>query len=229
METKPYPYCLIGVEIKPIFGDLQKGAPLYVNIGLDSPFRAHFENKSQQMFYDALQNKIHPSYGAGWSVGGYLEDRSVALAPYPQMADEKRYYHLGVDINFPTYTPIYAPLNAVIVRSEYEEGEGNYGGLAVLKCHENGSTFYLLFGHLERASLPTKGAKVAAGEQIAKIGDFHENGAWYPHLHLQVLTEKAYNEGWVNKGYCTLSDIPTISQYAPDPTPLLFVRGSHSQ
>jgi len=222
MEAMPYPYCLIGTKIKPIFGDLQKGAPLYVSLASDSPYRAEFENKTQQMFYDALQNKIHTSHGAKWSVGGYLEDRSLGLQHYPQMALTRRYYHIGIDINFPTHTPIYAPLDAVVVRSEYEEGEGNYGGLAVLRCHENGSTFYLLFGHLERESLPTNGAKVAGGEQIARIGDFHDNGQWYPHLHLQVLTEKAYAEGWVNKGYCTLDEIPTLNQYAPDPTPLLF-------
>ena len=223
MTVKPYPYCLVGVELKPIFGDLQKSAPFYLSLAVDSPFRSAFENKSQASFNDTVLNKIHPEYDVVWSVGGYLEDRSVVLSEYPQMMDEKRYYHLGVDINFPKHTPVFAPLNGEVVRSEYESGKGNYGGLVVLRCHENGTTFYLLFGHLERATLPEVGAKIAAGEQVARLGDFHDNGGWYHHLHLQVLTEKAYSEGWVNKGYCTLDDIPTLNQYAPDPTFFLFV------
>ena len=223
MTTKPYPYCLIGIELKPIFGELQKGEPLYLSLAVDSPFRLEFENKSQPSFSDTVFNKIHPEYDVGWSVGGYLEDRSAGLSKYPQMRDEKRYYHLGVDINFPKCTPIFAPLNGEVVRSEYEPGEGNYGGLVVLRCHENGTTFYLVFGHLERATLPEIGSKIAADEQVARIGDFHDNGGWYQHLHLQVLTEKAYDEGWVNKGYCALEDIPTLDQYAPDATFLLFV------
>ena len=223
MTAKPYPYCLVDVELKPVFGDLQKGAPFYLSLAVDSPFRLEFENKSQETFNGAVFNKIHPKYDTSWSVGGYLEDRSVILSECPQMMEEKRYYHLGVDFNFPVHTPIFAPLDGEVVRSEYEPGKGNYGGLVVLKCRENSTTFYLLFGHLERASLPEIGTKVAAGEQVARVGNLHENGSWYQHLHLQVLTEKAYNEGWVNKGYCTLEDIPTIDQYAPDPTFFLLV------
>ena len=223
MTAKPYPYCLVGVEVKPVLGDLQKGSPFYLSLAVDSPFRAAFENQSQAAFNEAVFQRIQPENNAAWSVGGYLEDRSVVLSKYPQMMEEKRYYHLGIDINFPMHTPVYAPLNGEVVRSEYEPGEGNYGGLVVLKCSENGTTFYLLFGHLERASLPEIGTKIAAGEQVARLGDLHENGAWYQHLHLQVLTEKAYHEGWVNKGYCTLEDIPTLDQYAPDPTFFLFI------
>ena len=223
MTTKPYPYCLVGVQLKPVFGELQKGAPFYLSLAVDSPFRSEFENKSQETFNDAVFNKIQPENNATWSVGGYLEDRSIVLSKYPQMMDEKRYYHLGVDINFPKHTPVLAPLNGKVVRSEYEPGEGNYGGLVVLECCENGTTFYLLFGHLERASLPEIGTKIAAGGQVANLGDFPDNGGWYQHLHLQVLTEKAYKEGWVNKGYCTLEDIPTLDQYAPDPTFFLLI------
>jgi len=223
MIAKPFPYCLVGVELKPIFGDLQKEAPFYISLSVDSPFRSEFENKSQAVFNEAVFNKIHPDYNTSWSVGGFLEDRSIILSECPQMMDEKRYYHLGIDFNFPMQTPVLAPLNGEVVRSEYEPGRGNYGGLVVLKCHENGTTFYLLFGHLERASLPEVGAKLVAGEQFARVGDLPDNGGWYHHVHLQVLTEKAYDDGWVNKGYCTVEDMPTLDQYAPDPTFFLFI------
>ena len=223
MLTKPYPYCLVGVEIKPIFGDLQKGAPFFLSLASDSPVRADFE-KSQMALNEAVYNRIHNENNAAWSAGGYLEDRSAILKPYPQMIQEKRYYHTGMDINFPKNTPVCAPINCEVAKSEYESGDGNYGGMVVLKCMENGTTFYLLIGHLERASLPEVGKKFAAGEQIARIGDFDENGAWYHHIHLQVLTEKGYQEGWANKGYCTMEDIPTLSEYTPNPTLFLFAK-----
>jgi len=223
MMTRPYPYCLVGVDIKPIFGELQKGAPFYLSLGTDSPYRAEFEDKLQTDFNEAVFQQIYQENHVSWSVGGYLEDRSIILKRYPQMIEEKRYYHLGLDLNFPKHTPIYAPIKAEVVQSQYEEGEGNYGGLVVLKCCENGTTFYLVFGHLERAGLPEVGRILVAGEQFARVGDFDENGAWYHHIHLQVLTEKAYREGWVNKGYCTLEDIPLLDQYAPDPTVFLWV------
>jgi len=222
MLARPFPYCLADVKIMPLFGERQVGAPFYLSLATDSPFRSEFEKQDQITFNAALFNRIHPENNVTWSVSGYLEDRSVILSEYPQMAAEKRYYHLGIDVNFPLHTPIYTPLNALVVQSEYEAGAGNYGGLVVIKCHENGTTFYLVFGHLERVSLPEVGTQLTAGDPFARIGDFHENGGWFQHVHLQVLTEKAYNEGWVNKGYCALEDIPTINQYAPDPTLFLL-------
>jgi len=218
-----FPYCLVGVKIHPIVPEMSNSVPLYLSLAGDSPFRDEFETKSQVDFSDAVYNKIHKNKNVSWSVGAYLEDRSAGLDKYPQMREQKRYYHLGVDINFEKGTDIFAPLDGVIVRSEYEPGIGNYGGLVVLKCTENETSFYLLFGHLERHSLPTVGSEIKVGTALAKIGDFCENGGWYQHLHLQVLTEQAYAEGWVNKGYCALDEIPTISKYAPDPTVFLIV------
>jgi len=222
MMNRPFPYCLIGVDVKPIFTEMQNSAPYFLDISTSSPFRAEFDGRSQRDFNDALFNRIQPQSGAAWSVGAYLEDRSVILTDYPQMIEQKRFYHLGLDINFPVGTPVHTPLNCEVVRSEYEEGAGNYGGLVVLRCQENGTTFYILIGHLERASLPEIGKRFNAGEQIARIGDFEDNGEWYHHVHVQVLTEKAYAEGWVSKGYCTLEDIPTISEYVPNPLVFLF-------
>ena len=216
-----FPYCLTGVKIHPIFSEMTNSVPLYLSLASDSPFKGEFEAKSQVDFNDAVYNRIHKAKNASWSVGGYLEDRSNGLDKYPQMREQKRYYHLGVDINFEKGTKVLAPLDGVIVRSDYEPGVGNYGGFFVLKCVENETTFYLLFGHLERLSLPAVGSEVKAGMALAKIGDFHENGGWYQHLHLQVLTEKAYEEGWVSKGYCALEEIPGLNKYAPDPTVFL--------
>ncbi|MCL2177100.1 MAG: peptidoglycan DD-metalloendopeptidase family protein [Firmicutes bacterium] len=221
-NQKPFPYCLVGVKIHRVLGDVQKGAPLYVSLAECSPYKKYFESSTQQEFNDALFNKIHKENNASWSVGGYLEDRRTILRDYEQMITMNRCYHLGLDINAPVGTAVYAPLDAEVIVSEYEAGDGNYGGLVLLKCTENGTTFYLLFGHLERASLPKVGAKLKAGQQFAKLGDFHENGNWYHHLHLQVITEKGYNEGWLDRGYCTLEDIPTLSDYAPNPTIFLF-------
>ncbi|MCL2201348.1 MAG: peptidoglycan DD-metalloendopeptidase family protein [Oscillospiraceae bacterium] len=221
-NIRPFPYCLAGVEIKPIFTEMKNSLPMYLSLAADSPFRPEFEDKPQTEFSDAVYNRIHGAHGVTWSVGGYLENRCVGLDKYPQMREQKRYYHLGIDLNFAKGTAVHAPLNGEIAVSGYEEGAGNYGGHVVIKCKENGTVFYLLFGHLRKSLLPVMGAPISAGQKFAEVGDFDENGAWYQHIHLQVLTEKAFAEGWVNKGYCSLEDIPSISQYAPDPALFLI-------
>ena len=137
------------------------------------------------------------------------------------MVAENRIYHLGVDVTGPLGTDVYAPLPGEVVQSYYEEGDGNYGALIVLKHNINDCTFYSLYGHLNRSILPKVGTKVNKGEKFAKIGDFNENGNWFHHVHLQVFTEKGYNDGWVSKGYCSGKDLPRISKLCPNPIFLL--------
>ena len=151
------------------------------------------------------------------AVSGYLEDRTPVLKKYPQMVKEKRIYHLGVDVSAPLGTELYAPLNGEVVMAEYEEGDGNYGGMIVLKHNVNGVVFYSLYGHLNRSILPALGTEFKRGEKFAKLGDFNENGNWFYHTHLQVLTEDGYTNGWAHKGYCSLNDIITIDRYCPNP------------
>ena len=44
-------------------------------------------------------------------------------------------------------------------------------------------------------------------------------GRFY-HTHLQVITRKGYDEGWVSKGYCTARDLAVMDGICPSPLSL---------
>ena len=156
-------------------------------------------------------------YTMGGNGTGYLEYREQLLCDIPQMASDKRYYHLGVDVNAPAGTEIYAPFDAEVIISEYEPGKGNYGGMVVIRV----DNYYILFGHLDPSTIAPVGTRLAKGQLIGRLGDESCNGDWFPHLHLQVLTQQAFDNGWVSKGYCTEHDLPRINEFCPDPMYLL--------
>ena len=57
--------------------------------------------------------------------------------------------------------------------------------------------WYTLYGHLSRDSLAGlhAGQQIAAGEEIARIGPYPENGDWAPHLHFQLMTDLLGRKG----------------------------------
>ena len=57
--------------------------------------------------------------------------------------------------------------------------------------------WYTLYGHLSRDSLAElrPGQRIAAGEEIGRIGPYPENGDWAPHLHFQLITDLLGREG----------------------------------
>ncbi len=159
-----------------------------------------------------------------WGVSSYLENREIVLSPCPQMDEEKRFYHLGLDIIVPLDAPLHAPLDARVKESGYEAGEGNYGA-HVLLMHESPDfeTFYSFYGHLNKEKLPGVGTKFAAGEAFSYIGDFHENGNWFYHTHLQVITQKGLEQGYLYKGYSAAGDLAQMEDLCPSPLPLFKI------
>ncbi|MDJ0780759.1 MAG: hypothetical protein QNJ22_02245 [Desulfosarcinaceae bacterium] len=80
--------------------------------------------------------------------------------------------------------------------------------------------FFGSYGHPNRDRLPRAGDRYAAGEGFAEIGDFHENGNWFYHIHLQVLTELGLSRGDLSNGYCVEEDLGAINDICPSPIPL---------
>ena len=206
-------------KLLPIMGDDFKSAPMLFPLCEGSEYYDTFANVSQAEFQKSLSD-IMSRNGAQWSVSGYLENRATILKDYPQMVNEGRFYHLGIDIHAPCGTKLYAPYDCEVAQSKYEEGEGDYGGLIILKCRKPGTTFYMLFGHLNPDKLPPVGTGLKKGEVFAEFGEMSQNGNWFYHTHMQVLTQKAFEQGW-EKGYCAEGELATIGEYCPDP--LLFL------
>ena len=75
-----------------------------------------------------------------------------------------------------------------------------------------------------KAACRPSAAAFSAGDAFAEIGDFHENGNWFYHTHLQVITQKGLDRGYLSKGYCAESDLKEMNELCPSPIPL-FKRG----
>lgn len=212
-----YPYILYSdnVCIKPVFKNLT-GDPLIVDMSVKSTVFDDIDVRDQKRFQQYLDSAMQGKFT--WGVSSYLENREIVLSECPQMVKEKRFYHLGLDIIVPLHTPLYAPLDSTVKESGYEPGEGNYGNY-ILLMHESPyfDTFYSFYGHLASEGLAEKGQTIKSKDSFAKIGDFNENGNWFYHTHLQVITQKGYDKGYLSKGYCSSEDLAIIDELCPSP------------
>jgi hypothetical protein len=220
-----YPYFLYSrkVEHHPVFSGLE-GDPFIADLSTGSPLLAGINMRDQKKFQQVLDEKMGSDYR--WGVSPYLERRDTLLGDCPQMAAEKRFIHLGLDVIVGLGTPLQAPLDATVAESGYESGEGNYGGYVLLE-HESAhfDTFYSFYGHLSKDRLPAAGQTFRAGAAFAEIGDFHENGNWFYHTHIQVITRKGMEMGYVSKGYCSEKDLAEMNELCPSPLPIFKIDG----
>ena len=224
-----YPYIAYSekIDIQPIFKNLT-GDPLEVDMSVHSTLfdgndtHEKIDVRDQKGFQKRLDKMMKGRHT--WGVSSYLENREIVLSPCPQMVAEKRFYHLGLDIIVPLGTPLHSPLDARVKESGYEAGEGNYGA-HVLLMHESPDfeTFYSFYGHLNKETLPSVGTKVKAGTAFSHIGDFNENGNWFYHTHLQVITQKGLEHGYLSKGYCAAGDLAQMEEFCPSPLSLFKI------
>ncbi len=130
--------------------------------------------------------------GADYGVGGYGECRVLyTTEAFAGAASERRTLHLGIDCTAGAGTPIYAPLDGVVHGFEDADAPLDYGPVVVLRHDAGGTPFYTLYGHLSRQSLEglTPGQKIRRGARIGTLGEPHENGGWWPHVHFQVIVD----------------------------------------
>jgi murein DD-endopeptidase MepM/ murein hydrolase activator NlpD len=167
--------------------------------------------------FDAWFAARHVRYGLGL----YGEKRSVYTADQfaDVMSPERRMVHLGVDVFAPAGTAVHAPLAGEVLSISYNADPLDYGHTLFLQ-HEG---FVTLYGHLG-ASLPglvRVGQSVAAGQVIAHLGDWQENGGWAAHLHFQVISDMMEQRGgnfW-GVGHESLWDV--WQAISPDPNLLM--------
>jgi len=158
-------------------------------------------------------------------LGLYGERRTVYTAA--QFADaasaERRTRHMGVDIFAPAGTALHAPLAGTVESVTCNADPLDYGHTLILR-HEGpgGRPFFTLWGHLA-CTLPglvRAGEAVAPGRHVADIGDWHENGGWAPHLHVQIITSLLEQRGnFFGVGHDSLW--PVWQDICPDPNLIL--------
>lgn len=135
--------------------------------------------------------------GAALGAGGYDEARVIYAADAftgGTVTDERRTVHIGIDLTLPPGSALYAPFDGVVHGFEDATAHLDYGPVIVLRHDIPASeplAFYTLYGHLDRASLEGLhvGKAVKAGERFAAVGAPPENGDWWPHVHVQVITD----------------------------------------
>jgi murein DD-endopeptidase MepM/ murein hydrolase activator NlpD len=88
--------------------------------------------------------------------------------------------HRGLDVAAPVGTPIHAPLAGDVVAS----GPASGFGLWVRVRHDDGTV--TTYGHVNR-TLVRVGQHVAAGQEIAEVGNRGDSTG--PHLHVEVQTQ----------------------------------------
>ena len=125
-----------------------------------------------------------------YTIGRYDEDRK---GMYTQaLFGGERTIHVGLDIGGPAMTPLFAFEDGIIHSFADNDEDGSYG-LTIITEHQlviegQRRSIWLLHGHLSRQSLVglNVGTHINKGDQIASIGEEHENGGWPPHVHLQL-------------------------------------------
>lgn len=208
-----------------IFPDL-KGRLGYVNLNVES--RKMFDAKVYREYNPLLDpsvcekfvTDIHRREEMDFSYGGYLEDRSHLWRGHYQ---EKTgaFTHLGVDFNVPVNTAVSVPVPSEVVYTLKDGDEdGGWGGMVVLKTKVVG--VHYLFAHLRRETLPSVGSVLPRGSMAGLVAGYPENGNWYPHLHMQVLSPKALAINGLDfrkiDGYAKWS--PNLEELYPNPMSL---------
>jgi 4-aminobutyrate aminotransferase-like enzyme/Ser/Thr protein kinase RdoA (MazF antagonist) len=168
--------------------------------------------------------------GAAIGVGGYNEARVIYGADAfgaNAVTNERRTIHIGVDLTLPPGSPLYAPIDGVVHAFEDAAARLDYGPVIVLR-HETGgedpATFYTLYGHLERRSLEglAPGQSLKAGDRFAAVGAPPDNGGWWPHVHVQLITDMLDVPCNFN-GVAPASQRATWLSLSPDPNLLLGI------
>lgn len=131
-------------------------------------------------------------------IGRYGEDRALYRhSPLFDGAAERRSLHLGIDLFVVDGTPVLAPLDGTVHSFADNSGLGDYGPTVILEHHLGEVELWTLYGHLSRDSLEglEVGDPIAAGQEVGRLGDAHENGSWPPHLHFQLIAEIGDHRG----------------------------------
>ena len=85
--------------------------------------------------------------------------------------------HQGLDLGFPTGTPVYACESGTVTTANFNGGYGN----CIVIDHGNG--LQTLYGHLSEIGV-TINQKVIRGQSIGRVGSTGNSTG--PHLHLEV-------------------------------------------
>ena len=176
--------------------NFEKKSIAVLDMSVESKLLGNYSSYDQLGKFELLLKRYFEDNSIDIGIGGYLEPRSLyqddsynVVGFYGQ---QSRTIHLGLDIWATSGTAVYAPCEGKIYSLQNNAGDRNFGPTIILQ-HEfrRGKFFYSLYGHLSLDSLDNKkiGDHISTGAVIGKIGKPNENGAWPPHVHLQLILD----------------------------------------
>lgn len=117
--------------------------------------------------------------------GGYGENRKdIWKGTY--LDKDKKYIHLGIDINVPAGTRIECPFNCVIYdRFKDIDTKIGWGGRLILQREINQP--YLILAHLNPQFLLFPSNYIRKGQILGEVGTWPTNGNTFQHLHVQAV------------------------------------------
>ncbi len=168
--------------------------------------------------------------GITLGIGRFLEPRSLypkdAFAGREGDPREHRTIHLGIDLFDKPGALVRSPLGGRVKSVRDNDARLDYGPTVILEHDGPAGPFWTLYGHLQRTSVDdlVSGDPVEAGQTIARIGPYPENGDWPPHLHFQIMTDLLDFEGEF-PGAALPRERSVWASFSPDPNLVLRLPG----
>lgn len=209
-----------------IFPTIRKENVRNLDLSVSSTWLGHEKDFNDLDYFQYKINKLQTEFPDRIIAGGYLEPRSVyTSSAYDKTGNngrESRTIHTGIDFWLPAGTPVHAILDGEVVIAVNDEGNKEYGGLLILKHSTDNFAFFTLYGHNKPESIlqHKTGTRFKAGEKIAELGNYPENGNWSPHSHFQIMLSMLdYTNDFPGVAY--YNQIEVWKSICPDPN-LLF-------
>jgi murein DD-endopeptidase MepM/ murein hydrolase activator NlpD len=168
----------------------------------------------------------HSSLNVAYSFGGYLENRKDLWRGSYLGHDNA--VHLGIDVNVPQGTSISVKYPCHVSSIVHDNDQkGGWGGTILFKLEKPiGSISHFLYAHLSHKEMRvSEKQRLTAGEIVGKLGTPEENGGWYEHLHVQAITQEAWDKFQGNlyafDGYGQLHKDEKEHSFFPNPMPLI--------
>ncbi|MFD2936922.1 peptidoglycan DD-metalloendopeptidase family protein [Spirosoma flavum] len=209
--------------------DFQQDPYLILDFSATNPDLTTLDLTNTATFSAYVFGKMQAA-GAKVGVGGYNEHRVIYRRSehftntHKGGSEEPREIHLGIDFWAEVGTPVFAPLDGIVHSFQDNAHFGDYGPTIILEHATTNQPLYSLYGHLTRSSLDGLFVDKAfkAGEKLAEIGPYPENGDWPPHLHFQLMTDMLGLRGDF-PGVCSLTDRARFLAICPNPNDLLGI------
>lgn len=162
-------------------------------------------------------------------IGGYGEERSLYSRSTLFSDEEPRTIHLGIDVWTAAGEAVFAPLDSTVHSFANRNVHGDYGPVIILEHNIENHVFHTLYGHLSTDSLDglTIGQEIKKGQEFARIGQYHENFHWPPHLHFQVIIDMQDMVGDY-PGVCKKSESDFYLKNCVDPSEFIWIKENRS-